>query len=125
MPLRPADLLSCKDGVVELAAELIAPDRDDPTTLLGEIRERLLEQQSTIMTDAAILDPPSLAIESTVVCRTPIPTAVQDGLAQLGFHEGAETSGGRPERSIFSRLTATKRSRTSLDRWRSPFLRAS
>lgn len=122
MPLKPGTLLSCKDGVVELTAEVVDGERDRPETLIEAIRERIAEDQYEIMTDPAILDPDSLAVASCVVSRDPLPPGVHDGLISLGFEPAATEQGGQEESSLFSRFQ--KRSRTRLDRWRTMYLRA-
>lgn len=122
MPLEEGLLIAVKAGVVELTATLVDPHRDVPETFLDEVNDRLFEHQYQAMTDPTILDPDNLELTSCVVSRSAIPEPLADGLISLGFVPVETEGGGREERSLFSRFSRGKRS--TLDKWRTPYLRA-
>lgn len=111
-----------KEGVVELTASLQDPHRDESDSFLVDVSERLFDHQYQAMTDPTILDPDNLELATCVVSRTPIPEPLKDGLISLGFGPVETDGGGRQDRSIFSRFAKNKRA--TLDKWRTPYLRA-
>lgn len=125
MPLKPAHLLAVKDGVVELSEEIVDPQLDRPESLAELIRARIAEHQVEVMTDDAILDPPSTRVASVFECRDAIPPDHRTALAQLGLEPGeaAGATGAAPP-SIFDRLRGRGRARSRLERWRVDHRRA-
>jgi hypothetical protein len=122
MPVEEGLLIAVKDGVVELTANVVEPERDQPEPFVQRINELLFDHQYQAMTDPAILNPPDLPLASCIVSRDPLPDALKDGLISLGFTPIESEGGGRAERSLFSRFQ--KRSRSKLDKWRASYLRA-
>ena len=122
MPVEEGLLIAVKDGVVELTASVVEPSRDRAESFLQRVNDVLFDHQYQAMTDPAILNPPDLPLASCLVSRDPIPDGLKDGLLSLGFTPVESEAGGRAERSLFARFQ--KRSRSKLDKWRTPYLRA-
>jgi hypothetical protein len=123
VPIEDGLLIAVKDGVVELTANVVDAARDRAETFLHRVNEILFDHQYQAMTDPAIMNPPDLGLASCLVSRDPLPDALKDGLLSLGFVPVESEAGGRADRSLFARFQ--KRSRSKLDKWRTPYLRAS
>ncbi|MBI4817609.1 MAG: hypothetical protein HY791_15210 [Deltaproteobacteria bacterium] len=122
MPLRDELVMSMKEGLIELTAELVEPGSDEPDALREEVRARLDDHFYEIMTDPAILDADSVQVASVILARDPIPPASREVLASLGLSPLETPTGGHEESSMFSILKRPKRSR--LEKWRASYTRA-
>jgi len=126
VPLKDTHLIDFKGDQVEMIAELLHSEEDDPKHLRQQIKERLFEHQLEFMTDAALIDSADMSAISSFVSRDAMPPAVESILRKIGLSEEQQN---RPRRNQDSnwigRLTASrKNARSHLQKWSLRYLRA-
>jgi hypothetical protein len=122
MPIQDGVLIACKGGIVEMTATIVDPERDDPQQFAKVVSERVFAHQYQVMTDPTILNPDNMGVASCMISRDPLPDGLKRALTSLAFEPVDTEASGIEERSIFSRLQKSRRSK--LDKWRTRYLRA-
>lgn len=118
VPLDEGDLITYRDGVLELTATLRAPDGDRPSELGQAVAERLHAHRHLLMTDPDLIED-DLDAASVVATRSELPPEVTRALQHLGLDYETSDTGGR-RRGLFGR----RRDAVQLERFVRRYVRA-
>lgn len=122
MALDEALLLSVRDGVVELTAQVLDPSRVEAGALVEAARERVREHRQLAMTDPAILDgAEDLGLATVLEARSPLDESLHGPLTGIGFAPEAAEVGGRARGGVLGWMSRGRKAQ--LERWRHVYQR--
>ena len=125
MPLKDTHLIDFKHDRVELIAELLRTEDDDPSILQGEISQRIFDHQLELMTDPALLDQSELNAISSFISRDHVAPSVVQLLETMGLTAIEQEVSRRPQNSTWiGRFVGKKNNRAHLQKWSLQYLRA-
>ena len=124
MPLKDTHLIDFKTDQVELIAELIHTERDDPRFLQTEITKKIFEHQLELMTDHALLDPVELQAITSFVSRDPVGEPIGQVFEHLRFTQVSQTNKNQKQSGGWiGRFASKKNKRAQIAKWSLHYLR--
>ena len=118
MPLKDTHLIDFKHDRVELIAELLRSEDDDPGILQSQIAQRIFDHQLELMTDPALLDQGELIAVSSFVSRETVAPAVVELLEMMGLNAIEQETANRSQNTNWiGRFVNKKQERTHLQKW--------